>query len=214
MKVHAESYRVHYMTQISGEQIPMDFRFVGDGYMDPSWESDLLRNRVWCERGFYTPSGEAYFYSLLYHAAVHKRAVADDYRVRLAKLGTELGIKDATEANLGESLYRRSLIDSYLFRNGYRYVRPTDTTVYFNPELAGIKELKQQIELTRKELKGALEREQKLMEDLRRVLKSQSWRITKPMRQLRSLLASWVKGSLRQKLAAPRRQRAPRAVCD
>jgi hypothetical protein len=202
-KVHAENYRVHYTAQISGEPVPMDFRFVGDGYMDANWERDLLRNRVWCEKGFYAPPPEAYFYSLLYHAAVHKRAVADDYRVRLAKLGSELGITDATETNLGESLYRRGLIDLYLLRNGYRYVRPTDKTVYFNPELAGAAELAQQVKLLRKELKAALMREQELKENLHRVLGSQSWRITAPIRRVRSLFTSWAKGSAGQKLAAP-----------
>jgi hypothetical protein len=204
-KVHEEHYRVHYTVQISGEQIPMDFRFVGDSYMDSNWERELLRNRVWHDRGFYTPSPEQYFYSLLYHAAVHKRAVAEDYVVRLAKLGTELGISDASETNLGEPLYRRSLIDSYLFQKGYRYVRPTDRTVYFNPEVAGADELAHQIKLTRKELQAALKREQCLKEDLQRVLESRSWQATAPMRRVRSWIASWVKGSPHHKPPRPKR---------
>jgi hypothetical protein len=94
------------------------------------------------------------------------------------------------------------LIDAFLFRNGYRYVRPTDKTVYFNPEFAGADELVQQVKLTRKELKAALRRQQELREDLHRILDSHSWKITAPIRRVRSLIASWSK-AFSQKLAAP-----------
>ena len=60
-------------TKIGNRKIYFDFRAVEDFYYDPKWCRRLLRDKVLI-RGFYAPSQNDYFFSLLYHGHVAHRA--------------------------------------------------------------------------------------------------------------------------------------------
>lgn len=122
-------YRVYHTISIAGKDVPFDFRFVGDWYYDKRWEQEILVNRQLNSKGFYVPNDEDQFYTLLYHAYIQKRAVADDYIIKLSFYADKIFIKYIPSAS--DSV---RLLDNFLKRNKYEYVRPTDKTVYFNPE--------------------------------------------------------------------------------
>jgi hypothetical protein len=117
-----EVYRVLHRVNVGGEAVAFDFREVGDNYYDPVWEKDMLERRVFSPKGFFHVAPEDHFYSLLYHAAVHKPAIAQDYMSRLGELsGQSFDVKDA-----------RAKIDDFFSARGYRFVDPLDLSVYIN----------------------------------------------------------------------------------
>lgn len=109
--------RAHYRLLIAGKPVALDVRTPGDGYYDENWARALLDHRRLYQGAFYVPEPAAYFYSLLYHAIVHKRTLSDDYRKRLPAMAAELGIGVA-EASLYDAL------NDYMRQNGYFYTYP------------------------------------------------------------------------------------------
>ena len=127
VKAFAEDHRVHYYVRIAGEMVPFDFRYVGDSYYDINFEKNLLQNRVFVSNCFYAPCPVDYFYSLLYHALIHKSNFSDDYSERLRKLATEI------EIDFDGFLYKGvRLLAKYLYENDYEYVQPNDFSVLYN----------------------------------------------------------------------------------
>lgn len=131
-KVFAEPHRVHFRVPIGGAQVPFDFRYVGDDYYDRQWESGILSRRVLCPRGFYTPSAEDYFYSLLYHALLHKRRIAPDYLPKLRQLARDAGVSCKPHLDSGNPHLLYSVLVPYLERHQYTCPRPGDQSVFFN----------------------------------------------------------------------------------
>jgi hypothetical protein len=126
-----------HWVNISGEDMWFDVRFVGDRYYDPRWAADILARRVWNENGFYAPSAEDYFETLAYHAVIHKREFAADYRPRLAGLAAALGRPGWDAAGLADVRRVKALLDDVLRARGYRYYRPRDVNVFYNFSAAG-----------------------------------------------------------------------------
>ena len=126
-----------HWVNICGEDMWFDVRFVGDHYYDPKWAADILARRVWNANGFYSPSPEDYFETLAYHAVVHKRAFADDYRPRLAGMAAQLGRSGWDAEGLRDPARMKALLDDVLRRRGYRYDRPRDVNVFYNFEATG-----------------------------------------------------------------------------
>jgi hypothetical protein len=126
-----------HWVNISGEDMWFDVRFVGDRYYDPQWAADILERRVWNENGFYAPNPEDYFETLAYHAVVHKREFAADYRPRLAGMAAALGRPGWEASGLGDPARMKALLDDILRRRGYRYYRPRDVNVFYNFSATG-----------------------------------------------------------------------------
>ncbi len=120
--VCSESYRVLNEANIAGQSVRFDLRYAGDNYYAKCWGKSTLKNRVLAPGGFYRPNDEDYFYTLLYHALVQKPAMSDDYRERLTEMSKGLGIK-----GIG-----KSILDDYMDKMGYEYVKPVDKSVYYN----------------------------------------------------------------------------------
>lgn len=120
---------------IGGSVVPFDFRYVGDGYYDEKWQRQILASRQ-MKAGVYVPDLTNYFYSLLYHAAVHKPAIASDYAKRLCAQAESLGIPLGAGTSLGDPKYTRRILREYLSKSGYRFTRPHDPSVHFNKRVA------------------------------------------------------------------------------
>lgn len=116
-----EPYRILNEVTIDGQEVRFDIRYVGDDYYHKQWEENILKNRVFDSGGFYKPNDEDYFYTLLYHAIVHKPEMRDDYNERLTKMSAELGINGI----------EKSLLDEYMNTMGYNYSKPVDKSVYY-----------------------------------------------------------------------------------
>jgi|GEM_PF-499881 len=134
-KVFPGPNRVHYAVPIGGEEVLFDFRHFSDHYYDTTWEKAMLANRQWHERGFPVLAREDYFYSLLYHAVVHKPQIAPDYVEKLTRLARELRVPHTESADFSHAPESKRLLDFFLKRKGYFYVRPKDQSVQFNDVL-------------------------------------------------------------------------------
>lgn len=107
--------KIHQKISVGGAVIPIDIRYVGDGYYDPAWEADMLKNRRLYNELFYIPDEKDEFYSLIYHAIIQKNAVSKDYAVKLAGMA---GIPEFTEERGLKEL------ESFMREKGYRYTYP------------------------------------------------------------------------------------------
>jgi len=124
--------RVHYEILVNDQAYRVDLRHVGDGYLDHSWEHHILRNREISKRGFFRPSDEDYYFSLLYHALFHKKEISDEYLKRLQRMAKDLRHPTPSEPILLE------FMDKML----YRVLEPVDRSVYFRlrPRVVGRRE--------------------------------------------------------------------------
>lgn len=132
-------YKVAAKINVAGKEVSVDIRFLGDQYYCEEWEKNILHNRQ-PYGDFYIPDKENFFYSLMYHALVHKRNLREDYRMILSELAKELNVIP----NLGgdQKLDKEQLwylLDTYMEKQGYTYVRPIELSIPFNArEKAGI----------------------------------------------------------------------------
>lgn len=119
---------LHYAAYISGNRVPIDLRHVGDGYFDTAWQEDVLSRRIKPD-GYYVMEPRDYFYTLLYHACIHKELISSDYAERFLKMAEELNIDYSAEK-------RYNILNDYLKKNGYKYTYPKAVTT--NAHLDGV----------------------------------------------------------------------------
>ncbi|WP_375239538.1 hypothetical protein [Aurantibacter sp.] len=124
-----KSYRCNYEININNEQVPFDFRFLGDNYYDVAWEKNILETKELAKDTFYVPNQENHFFSLLYHAVIHKRSIGKDYIKKLNSINDSFipnfkNIKSEKEYSLA--------LAKYLEDASYNFTTPIDKTVYFN----------------------------------------------------------------------------------
>ena len=123
-KAQEEDYRVQYHVKVKGRQANFDLRYIGDKYYDCDLEKAMLQHRIYNDKGFYTLSEEYYFYTLLYHAVIHKRIFSNDYIKKLDELNI-----DIEEFNLKGLINQ---LDTWMIKNKYIIEKPNDSSVYFN----------------------------------------------------------------------------------
>ncbi len=179
-------YRVHYKTKVEDKIAYFDLRYVGDNYYYKKLEEDLLKNRIYNEKGFYTISNEEYFYTLLYHAMLHKPKFSEDYKNRLIKM------EQAKNLNTEEE-YLQTL-KKWLIENEYIVIKPIDKSVQFNKENAKklgallyieSEEEIEKLEIENKKLKEEL---QKVRQELINVYNSKSWKSTEILRKISNII--------------------------
>lgn len=179
-KVFPEEYRIHYKVKVEDKIAFFDLRYIGDNYYYYNLEKALLENRIYNSKGFYTVSEEEYFYTLLYHAILHKTTFSEDYKNKLNKMRPNLDFND------DEKLIQ--ILNNWLFKKGYSITIPIDKSVLFNKENAkkfdrilGIEQIEKE------ELIENLQKEKDILtEELQRIVNSKSWRITEPIRNFRT----------------------------
>ena len=127
--IFEESYRVYHTININKENIPFDFRHIGDNYYDYFWEEHIINNRQIKKNLFYIPNAEDLFYSLLYHAYIQKLNVKSDYIKKLHELGKNINIQFHSN-----NQYVISLLDIFMKGRNYEYIKPNDLSVAYNEE--------------------------------------------------------------------------------
>ncbi|MCK8043306.1 hypothetical protein MSG37_00265 [Shewanella sp. 1CM18E] len=128
------SKRVANEVIVSGERVNFDIRTIGDGYMDSEFSEKLISSRYLFENIYFRPENKIYFYSLLYHALVHKERIAADYENRFEVMANNLAISGIKEQN-----DKLSLLKSYMGENCFEFVEPNDLSVFYNFKLVGAK---------------------------------------------------------------------------
>ncbi len=122
-EVFRRKNRVQCMCTVAGKDVQIDIRHCGDGYYDTNWEQDILNNRM-LKNGVYVPCELDYKYSLLYHALIHKRTIAEDY-------------KDVLDSEFGRNNWDIDVLNTYLEEKQYSITEPYDLSVFFNEKNSG-----------------------------------------------------------------------------
>lgn len=121
-------FRIQNKVIVAGVPVAFDVRFVGDNYVDSSWEHDILSISKTMTIGetctIRVPSARDHFYALLYHVLVHKphpeRSKHGD------KLKRYLKIQELPSV---PKLFK--ILKSFLDQRGYTFRRPVDKAVGF-----------------------------------------------------------------------------------
>ncbi|MCO7274151.1 hypothetical protein [Cellulosimicrobium cellulans] len=117
---------------VAGEQVVLDVREVGDGYLDRRWQDDLLRRRTWHAGTVAVPRADDHLFSLLYHAKVQKPAVKPVYVPRLRELARAVGLPEDVAARVTDDDVAASVLDGFLSAHGYGLPRSEDAGVHRN----------------------------------------------------------------------------------
>jgi len=123
------SYRCNYTINIDNESVPFDFRFLGDNYYDVEWEKNILFTKELVKNTFFTPNNENHFFSLLYHAVIHKPKIGKDYIEKLKQINKNY-ISNFNNLN-NEKEYSLAL-STFLEKNNYNFTTPLDKSVFIN----------------------------------------------------------------------------------
>ena len=122
-----QEFRVYHHIKIGNSIVPFDFRSVGDGYYDETWQESILETRVFTKNLFYVPNPENQFYSLLYHAYVQKMEVKPDYFPKLSNYGRIINVSIALDKETA-----LKCLDEFMLSHKYEYTIPNDKSVIFN----------------------------------------------------------------------------------
>tara|TARA_B100001250_G_scaffold213982_1_gene183546 strand:- start:27230 stop:28393 length:1164 start_codon:yes stop_codon:yes gene_type:complete len=133
VKTKNKSYRVQHSVKIQGNDINFDIRYVGDNYYDKNWEIELLKTKVKHEKGFYIADNLNLFYSLAYHALIHKKKMSVDYFSKFVSMSSKLDVDFPVRKLDDNSLLEMLLL--YMSKNNYKIVEPYDLSVFFNDSL-------------------------------------------------------------------------------
>ena len=190
-KIFQEEYRVHYRAKVEGKVAYFDLRYVGDQYYYYKLEQNIIKNRKYNEKGFFTISDEEYFYGLIYHALLHKPQFSEDYKRRLEKMN-----KTNIELKTKEDYIK--ILEEWLLKNGYMITKPVDYSVQFNlgnvnrfnkllfdSRVEEYNILRNDLQTKEKEI-GELANKNNILEvELNKMANSKSWKITEPIRKIR-----------------------------
>lgn len=131
-KTFIKKYRVQYKVLIDNKYINFDLRFTGDNYYDINWQKDILVSRI-KQDFYYRPTDINYFYSLLYHALLHKPKLGYDYERRLLELNDKcLAVSSRKYFSVLEIFNE---LEDYINLHNYHVTYPNDFSVYWNYKL-------------------------------------------------------------------------------
>jgi hypothetical protein len=125
------------VVEVSGARIPVDIRFVGDGYYSAAWQKDMLRRRLLSD-GMYVPSVDDYFFSILYHCKIHKKTPSLRYQDLLQDLAERMRFDWFLDVDLHNDAMVAEIIKGYMGFNNYYYEKPIDHGVYENKDVVSV----------------------------------------------------------------------------
>ncbi|MDC1396143.1 hypothetical protein N8312_01125 [bacterium] len=132
LKQHFEKGKPYKgILQIAGEEKNIDISFVGDGYIDQTWQLSML-NAKEKEGLLFRPDPQNYFFSLLYHAAVHKHEISERYRIRLLQLAEDIRFDGFTHQTFNSPENITSIISGFMNSNGYIHENAIDEAIIQN----------------------------------------------------------------------------------
>ena len=124
----------NYQVQVADKWVDVDIHIVGDNYYDASWQRDMLKTKV-VNDDVPRLCPEHDFYSLFYHARVHKPQVKAVYIERLRSMAEQLSIQYPPQA-LQNNRESAQFIDAFLSNNQYFITYPNDYACYESLNLA------------------------------------------------------------------------------
>jgi len=161
-----KSYRAQYYVYIGAKKVFFDVRSVDDNYYDEKWSREILRSKS-IYNVFFVPSIQNHFFSLIYHALLHKRGLTQEYSDRLNTMFYLADIDSAPPLIEEEWI---SLLAEFMDQHGYDFIEPLDLTVYWNYRL--IENISvQNISVARKKLHRRRKLAQQVKNKLKRLLR-------------------------------------------
>lgn len=132
-RVFPEDHRVHCKTKINGKDVFFDFRFIGDGYYDKAWQRKILGSRrLDTTRNIFVVDEKNHFFSLMYHAIIHKPNVAEDYTKALKTIAEQSKVLANVDAKkIIKSQEMCKMLGRFLAQHSYQITKP-EPSVYFN----------------------------------------------------------------------------------
>lgn len=121
--------RIHYIVNIGGTKVVLDLRSLGDDYYDTKWQRSMIKNRAKKDGRFYIMDEVNYYYSLIYHAVLQKKALADDYLQRLNAMAARLSVNAESEEG------HLAALENFMRQRGYFYTIPYDIWVPLRTKL-------------------------------------------------------------------------------
>lgn len=117
-----------YSLLIGGIKTDFDIRYLGDDYLDSSWQKDILDNRITHNKCVYVMDETNLLFSLLYHNLTQKKEISDYYVKQIKELSRRiLGIDAKCDRHeLCE------LLSSYMKVKSYQVRKPHDVGVVQN----------------------------------------------------------------------------------
>lgn len=128
-----------YETVIDNRLVPIDVRFLGDGYYDKLWQYKMLASKVFTVKGVPRMDQENYFYSLIYHSKIQKYEVKEVYKQRLNALANSLDIQKFDMLSGSDSELAR-ILSKFMKDNHYIYTKPIDCNVPKNDSFLSLLE--------------------------------------------------------------------------
>ena len=122
------------LMRISGDNIPVDIRFVGDGYYPAVWQMEMLRRRQ-LKDGIYVLAPDDLFFSILYHSKIQKPFVSQKYANKLQQLADELRFDWYSSNFIEDDEKCREYLGGYLRGRQLSYEVPVDRGVYANGKI-------------------------------------------------------------------------------
>lgn len=121
-----------YEATISEQVVPVDVRYIGDGYYDSAWQSAMLASKKFKYNIVPHMNKSNYFYSLIYHCKIQKYEIKNTYVDRINKLSTETDFKNFNEDTLKNDQAASSILEFFLRNKNYRVTEPSDVNVIYN----------------------------------------------------------------------------------
>lgn len=117
---------------VSNNEIKVDIRHYGDGYFPILWQKDMMMSRSF-NGSFYIPSNDHYFFSILYHAAIHKRSIPKKYIKELSNHSKHFQFDfNLNEDSFNNKKHIQSILRGFFEGSGYKYEPSQDPGVYKN----------------------------------------------------------------------------------
>ncbi|MCK9563722.1 MAG: hypothetical protein M0R02_13510 [Bacteroidales bacterium] len=113
---------------INNVEIPIDISYINDQYYDAEWQKSILVNSVF-HNYIKIPNEKEYFYSLLYHAYLHKKNITNEYKNKLNLLASKISIPYSINTEIHEAI---KILENYILNHNYSFTIPIDNSVYFN----------------------------------------------------------------------------------
>ncbi len=146
-KVFEEEFRIHCKNMINGQLVFWDLRFVGDTYYPTVWEENILERKVLTDKNIYVPDDENLFYSMIYHALIHKQRIVTDYFDKIYVLFCKLEFNKKYDIDKYSSpfdLYLE-LLEEFMYLKHYTYIKPYDGSVFYSLNFVNMAEAKKRL---------------------------------------------------------------------
>ena len=127
--------RVHCYNIVNQQKVFWDIRHIGDNYYHKAWQEDMLSSKVLNNNNIYVLNDENYFYSLIYHAVIHKKKIASDYYTKVACLLKRIFPNTTSDKEKFPFDNYYQMLRSFMADKHYIFTRPKDQTVYYNHQL-------------------------------------------------------------------------------